>query len=56
MEARRLFQQLVIAIEYCHSMGVVNRCAPLHGDGDAAGAAADMTWHWSACHSSASHC
>ena len=25
MEARRLFQQLVIAVEYCHSTGVVNR-------------------------------
>lgn len=30
-EARWLFQQLVIAVEYCHSVGVVNRSglAPL---------------------------
>ena len=24
-EARRFFQQLVIGLEYCHKMGVVNR-------------------------------
>ena len=24
-EARRLFQQLVVAMDYCHQMGVVNR-------------------------------
>ena len=27
-EARRLFQQLIVAMDYCHQMGVVNRQAP----------------------------
>ena len=26
-EARRLFQQLIVAMDYCHQMGVVNRCS-----------------------------
>lgn len=26
-QARRFFQQLVIGLDYCHAMGVVNRCA-----------------------------
>ena len=31
-EARRFFQQLVIGLEYCHKMGVVNRYAPTAAD------------------------
>lgn len=31
-EARRFLQQLVIGLDYCHKMGVVNRCA--FGDRD----------------------
>ena len=35
-EARRIFQQMIVAIHYCHRLGIANRdvkvlCNPRHG-------------------------
>lgn len=29
LSARTFFQQLIVALEFCHELGIANRCAPL---------------------------